>query len=179
MSKNENTRKALIEAFCLIYREKPLDKITVQEITRKAGYNRSTFYQYFFDVYDLLEHIEDETIAYILHNRKDERKVETDAFLENLVELYHEKGIYVEALMGDYGSSRFLLRLEGSMQNIIPELSIPDDDPLKAYRIQYRFSVSLSLFRLWVKRGKDLPVNEFMKLVWGLYQRGSSYLEDG
>lgn len=174
MSKNEYTRQALAEAFCLLYREKPLDKITVRAITQKAGYNRSTFYQYFFDVYDLLDFIERDTIEYIIQNRKDERKVESDIFLENLVDLYNNRGIYVEALMGDYGSNRFLIKLENSMHKIIPELNIPDDDSLKAYRIQYRISTSLSLFRLWIRRGKDLPVDELLQLVWNLYLNGSS-----
>lgn len=177
MSKSETTKQALISAFCLLYREKPLDKITVQAITRKAGYNRSTFYQYFFDVYDLLDFIEKDTIDYIIQNRKDERKVESDVFLENLVDLYNDRGLYVEALMGDYGSSHFLIKLENSMHEIIPELNIPDDDPLKAYRIQYRISTSLSLFRLWIKRGKDLSVNELLQLVWNLYLNGSSHLQ--
>lgn len=177
MSKSETTKQALIEAFCLLYREKPLDKITVQAITRKAGYNRSTFYQYFFDIYDLLDFIEKDTIEYIIQNRKDERKVESDVFLENLVDLYNNRGIYVEALMGDYGSSRFLVKLENSMQEIIPELNIPDDDPLKAYRIQHRISTSLSLFRLWIRRGMDISVDELFQLVWNLYLNGSSSLD--
>lgn len=178
MSKSETTRQTLIEAFCLLYREKPLDKITVQAIARKAGYNRSTFYQYFFDVYDLLDFIEQDTIEYIIQNRKDERKVDSDIFLENLVTLYNDRKIYVEALMGDYGINRFLMKLVNSMNEIIPELNIPDDDPLKAYRIQYRISTSLSLFRLWIKRGKDLSVDELLQLVWNLYLNGSSSLED-
>ena len=177
MSKSETTKQALIEAFCLLYREKPLDKITVQAITRKAGYNRSTFYQYFFDIYDLLDFIENDTIEYIIQNRKDERKVKSDVFLENLVDLYNNRGIYVEALMGDYGNNRFLMKLENSMQEIIPELNIPDDDPLKAYRIQYRISTSLSLFRLWIRRGKDISVDELLQLVWKLYLNGSSSLD--
>lgn len=178
MSKSETTRQTLIEAFCLLYREKPLDKITVQAIARKAGYNRSTFYQYFFDVYDLLDFIEQDTIEYIIQNRKDERKVDSDIFLENLVTLYNDRKIYVEALMGDYGINRFLMKLVNSMNEIIPELNIPDDDPLKAYRIQYRISTSLSLFRLWIKREKDLSVDELLQLVWNLYLNGSSSLED-
>lgn len=177
MSKSETTRQTLIEAFCLLYREKPLDKITVQAITRKAGYNRSTFYQYFFDVYDLLDFVEQDTIEYIIQNRKDERKVDSDIFLENLVTLYNDRKIYVEALMGDYGINRFLMKLMNSMNEIIPELNIPDDDPLKEYRIQYRISTSLSLFRLWIKRGKDLSVDELLQLVWNLYIKGSSSLE--
>src|SRR5699024_420372 len=55
MSRTEETRKNLIEAFWELYREKPLMKITVKEITDKAGYNRGTFYTYFSDVY----HVQD------------------------------------------------------------------------------------------------------------------------
>src|SRR5699024_12791978 len=53
MSRTEETRKNLIEAFWELYREKPLMKITVKEITDKAGYNRGTFYTYFSDVYEM------------------------------------------------------------------------------------------------------------------------------
>lgn len=53
----EATKQTLIDAFCLLNRETPIGKITIQAITRKAGYNRCTFYQYFKDVYDLLDHI--------------------------------------------------------------------------------------------------------------------------
>ena len=53
---------------CLLYSQKPLEKITVQEIARKAGFNRSTFYQYFLDVNDLLCDVENEFLKYILIN---------------------------------------------------------------------------------------------------------------
>ncbi|WP_277408818.1 TetR/AcrR family transcriptional regulator [Lacrimispora xylanisolvens] len=52
------TRKNLADAFWQIYCEKRIEKITVKEITTKAGYNRSTFYEYYTDVYDVLEQIE-------------------------------------------------------------------------------------------------------------------------
>lgn len=38
------------------------EKITVKDITNKAGYNRGTFYEYFTDVYDVLNYIEDSLI---------------------------------------------------------------------------------------------------------------------
>ena len=59
------TREVFIDTFCELYRTKPVEKITVSEITRKAGYNRTTFYDYFLDVYDLLEQIEEELINHI------------------------------------------------------------------------------------------------------------------
>ena len=56
------TKENLMEAFWQIYCEKRIEKITVKEITMKAGYNRSTFYEYFTDVYDVLEQIENSLI---------------------------------------------------------------------------------------------------------------------
>ena len=59
------TRKTFVDAFCSLYLHTPIEKITVQEIVRRAGYNRSTFYQYFRDVNDLLTYLEDEIIENI------------------------------------------------------------------------------------------------------------------
>lgn len=46
MENNKNTadqtRQAFLEAFCLLYSKKPVERITVQEVAKKAGYNRST-----------------------------------------------------------------------------------------------------------------------------------------
>ena len=55
----ETTRKNLIDAFWKLYQTKPIERISVREITDIAGYNRGTFYLYFKDVHDVLEQIED------------------------------------------------------------------------------------------------------------------------
>ena len=43
------TRSAFVDAFISISESRPIEKITIQEIADKAGYNRTTFYQYFED----------------------------------------------------------------------------------------------------------------------------------
>ncbi len=58
----EQTRANLRAAFWSLYQEKPTSKITVREITDRAGYNRATFYLYYRDVYDLFEQIEQEIL---------------------------------------------------------------------------------------------------------------------
>ena len=55
----EETKQALIQAFWKLYREKRIEKITVGEIAAVAGYNRSTFYEYFYDVPDVLQQMPD------------------------------------------------------------------------------------------------------------------------
>ena len=56
------TRRNIMDAFWLLYSQMDIDKITVGAITKKAGYNRSTFYAYFTDIYDLLDQIENEMV---------------------------------------------------------------------------------------------------------------------
>lgn len=48
--------------FFMICRMIFFEKISVQEIANKSGYNRSTFYQYFPDIYELLDSVENELL---------------------------------------------------------------------------------------------------------------------
>lgn len=49
------TKEKIFAAFFEEYQTTPLRSITVGAISRRAGINRTTFYDYFTDVYDLLE----------------------------------------------------------------------------------------------------------------------------
>lgn len=55
----ERTKANLIQAFWNCYENTPLSEITVKNIMQTAGYNRSTFYQYFDDIKDLCQQAED------------------------------------------------------------------------------------------------------------------------
>lgn len=52
-NKREKTKKRIVDAFVALYEEKDIAQITVRMICEKAGINRSTFYTYYTDVYDL------------------------------------------------------------------------------------------------------------------------------
>ncbi len=47
------SKKVIREALLELMRDKPLNKITVKEICDRADVNRSTFYSYYMDIYDL------------------------------------------------------------------------------------------------------------------------------
>ncbi|MFX3631579.1 MAG: TetR/AcrR family transcriptional regulator, partial [Candidatus Pristimantibacillus sp.] len=54
------------------------------------------------------------------------------------------------------------------------ELNVPQNHSLTPYLIEFYLTTSLSLFRLWLQRQKDLSSEEFFKLVENLYSRGIS-----
>lgn len=57
ISKVHITKKALAASLKELIEEKPLDKITIQDIANKSDVNRQTFYYHFQDKYDLVNWI--------------------------------------------------------------------------------------------------------------------------
>lgn len=102
------TKQDLIDAFWTIYCEKRIEKVTVKEITQRAGYNRSTFYEYFIDVYDVLEQIE----SSIIPNINEIPPIATSAGdlgmpLDIFLGLYEKNEKYYSVLLGDNGDAAF------------------------------------------------------------------------
>lgn len=49
------TKQALKQALVKLLEQRPLDRITIQEVTEEAQVSRKTFYYHFRDIYDLVE----------------------------------------------------------------------------------------------------------------------------
>jgi len=62
MSAAEITRKNLMDAYWLLYRKNGRGRITVKEIAETAGYNRSTFYEYFTSVEDVYRALQEQIV---------------------------------------------------------------------------------------------------------------------
>ena len=58
----KRTERELKKAFLSLLAEKPIDKITIKDLTDRADINRGTFYLHYTDIYDLFSEIEKETI---------------------------------------------------------------------------------------------------------------------
>lgn len=57
------TKRVLAVVLVDLLKEKPLNRITVKEVTEIADVNRATFYRHFKDIYDMFHRIEDELLA--------------------------------------------------------------------------------------------------------------------
>ena len=60
------TDRLLQEAFLELLKVKSVDRITIRDLTERAGINRCTFYHHYQDIYDLLEQIEDGVMEHVL-----------------------------------------------------------------------------------------------------------------
>ena len=67
---SQMTKRALEASLKELLRHKPLDKITVGDLTDHCGVNRMTFYYHFKDIYDLVEWCCEEDAARALAGQK-------------------------------------------------------------------------------------------------------------
>ena len=64
----ERTKRSIINAFIELRAKKPLEKITVKELSELALINKATFYSHYKDIYDLSEQLEKEAVEMVLKN---------------------------------------------------------------------------------------------------------------
>lgn len=65
------TKQALKDGLMKLLEQRPLDRITVQEVTEAAGVSRKTFYYHFRDIFDLVEWTLLDEIQYFDHLRNE------------------------------------------------------------------------------------------------------------
>mgnify|MGYP002570993283 FL=1 len=73
------TKKAIAYTFKDLLKEKPFNKITINDIANKCDINRQTFYYHFQDIRDLIEWICIDEVDNILE-KKDECEKWEDKF---------------------------------------------------------------------------------------------------
>ncbi|MBQ3162202.1 MAG: TetR/AcrR family transcriptional regulator [Oscillospiraceae bacterium] len=78
----EKTKQSISNAFIDLRSKKSLEKITIKELCETAQINKSTFYVYYRDIYDLSDKIEDEIVSEVIRSLDTTGKI-----LENSAEL--------------------------------------------------------------------------------------------
>lgn len=87
---SQTTKRALEASLKKLLLQKPLNKITINDITEDCGVNRMTFYYHFKDIYDLVDWIMVEDAAKTLEGRQSFENW-TDAFLDILHQVQDNK----------------------------------------------------------------------------------------
>ena len=54
--RTERTKRSITNAYLELRKQKPIEKITVKELSEVAFINKATFYTHYSDIYDLAFH---------------------------------------------------------------------------------------------------------------------------
>lgn len=116
----EATREAFITAFFRLAEIKNIYRITIKEITNLAGYNRTTFYRYFEDIFDLIEYTEDQFIDGMLSVLLPQVRISStldDRFFQLFLEQFYDSKERLAILISDSNRAAFIRRLQQRLQD--------------------------------------------------------------
>ncbi|MBO5139189.1 MAG: TetR/AcrR family transcriptional regulator [Peptococcaceae bacterium] len=156
--KTLQTKTDLIEAFWQLYKEMPINKITVKDITNRAGYYRSTFYNYFDDVYAVLNDIEasvlqdwEDILSTAFHEKYKVLIYKDIQIIINLIIPFYEKnGEYIAVLLSPNGDPTFQKKIKSTLrQKLFVLLEIPPHTLEAELMFECISSGILGLFVKW------------------------------
>lgn len=170
------TRKRLEDVLFDLLKVNDINKITVKEVTTIADINRSTFYDHYSDIYDLLESVQNRVIYSINTINKN---VTLSSFSHND---FNELSILLEYIKENKEIFKILLNGQGNMQfittlkRIITEKFLKDilgksDYPNKEhYELVSSFFISgcIGLIQNWVKNDTNIKIEELTKIMKSL-----------
>lgn len=124
----KKTEKAIRAALYQLIQEKPIEKITVRELSEIAEINKTTFYAHYETIYDLIDRLEQETIESITERLDDCSLLfeEPETFIQNM---YSAMKIYpsIRLTLSSPSSQRFVEKLDNAIQNVLKHQNINMD----------------------------------------------------
>lgn len=171
--KTRYTRMVLQESLFELMKEKPITKITIKELCENADINRTTFYSYYNDQYDLLRKIEDEALSWVkealsnLISQTD--KYETMKILEGIFQYFVENSKHFQILMSEQGDINFQKQLFTLIyQECGISFSVAADSHLNTDEDYFIFVVngSIGLIQHWLKNGITKSAKEMAEIIY-------------
>lgn len=105
--KRKTTKEILAESFRELAENKPIDKITIQEITDNCGYSPATFYRNFKDKYDLIAWEHTRGVAKIM-DRIDDSYEWKQTLIDGARLFYEEKEYLANLFRHTFGHDSFV-----------------------------------------------------------------------
>ena len=117
----QETKEQIIRNFWTLYKEMPIEKITVQKLSDASEIHRSTFYFHFQDVYQVLEQIEERLLAKI--QNVDVTNADTEEGMRQiglfLFNEYRADREYLRILVGEHRDHKFSLRYREELERLM------------------------------------------------------------
>ena len=174
------SKEALKNSLIELMREKPVNNITVKELVTRADLNRSTFYNYYSDIPDMLSKLEDELYNEFLytleaHIPKKEKVVDVSKgghkFIEDMCSVIKNNYEFCKCIFSKNGDLNFLFKLEEMIENHLKnQLREIFDGKIDHLTYVYSFFKSgyIGILKEWMKGGCVESSEEIANITYDL-----------
>ena len=172
----DSLKNSLIE----LMQSKSVNNITVKELVIKADLNRSTFYNYYCDIPDMLKKLEEELYTEFLytierHIYKCDKTIDisegTHEFIEDMCNVIKDNYDFCKCIFSKNGDLNFLFELEEIIENHLRD-QLKEKFDRKVDHLSYVYSFFKSgyigILKTWMKGGCKESTKEIADLTYNL-----------
>ena len=172
----DSLKNSLIE----LMQSKSVNNITVKELVIKADLNRSTFYNYYCDIPDMLKKLEEELYTEFLytierHIYKCDKNIDisegTHEFIEDMCNVIKDNYDFCKCIFSKNGDLNFLFELEEIIENHLRD-QLKEKFDRKVDHLPYVYSFFKSgyigILKTWMKGGCKESTKEIADLTYNL-----------
>ena len=166
------TRKAIHSAMTTLLAKKPIEEITVTELSEAAEINRKTFYNYYSSVYMVAEEMEDEIVERFEETL---RKIDFDTLLKDPVTTFNTLARLItsdldfyENILTNRNQISFLQKIITSLKQRIRVLYFSSGSPdseLNDYMLEYIVSGLVSVYQKWFISGRKTDIEVLSRYI--------------
>ncbi len=174
-----DTKADFLTAFWKLYEKKEINKISIGELCRLAGYNRTTFYVYYKDIYDLLNKAVESIFMPIkeeLLSSLDFTNILEEDIIEKLFSnMLQRNEKYIELLFLHQHYLILAEKLKGEFLALMRKELKDNAGSLESveYIFEYQVSAVFGVIKYWFQSGKKLSESDLAELIYSISTRGA------
>ena len=172
------TRLALRHGLSKLMKEKPVNLISVRELSDLCDINRGTFYLHYHDVFDMVDQIEQELFSDIEKIIKKYGAVSGERLLSMLKELFSffdENRDICSAILGKYGNTSFVRRVTVMAREIYLNMwrrASSEDVKHVERRFWFMVSGAMGIIQDWLSDSSPESPDEIAELTCQMVSGG-------
>ena len=167
------TKRAIRDATMKLLSQKNIDDISITELAQTAQINRKTFYNYYQNIYQVLDEIENETVekfVSVFQSTDWYNGEELDFYkiFFCVTESVRDNMDFFRHLLNISRTSVLMVKVENTLkQNALQYFKqyIEIDENLLLWALDYIISGMFSVFGTWLKSGQQLSAKEVTDFV--------------
>ena len=168
------TRKRIMAAFFTLYKTTRIEKITVGKIAAEAHINRSTFYEYFSDIYDLFDQYEQEWVQALAGSLSALAPIsqagDFAAMLSECVVPFAEDAYYLSRY-----DPALNQKLAPIMQPVFMAMFVGKEPPeFSDYLYTMAASVAMTNLTYWYEHREQYALEELVRIMYGFFSTFAS-----
>ena len=167
VARGEQSKAAIKDAFIKLFRKKEPDEISVIDVCKKAGVNRSTFYAHFSNMNQLIRDVIRDNVALVCRGYDTQWNLPLEdggverSLVENYLTLFLDNPVLQRFCTCSNNSRYRELIIKAQV-----EFSLgPQNSPERYYRAFFQNAGVFNCVLEWLENGRPIPRDEIVEII--------------